>query len=168
MTDLLSKVENQDIHTAEVTPPQANQRPSFSRGNDPIDRVPFIGHWLLSVLLVVAVPLVMLKLIEVAGLYALMGPLMLVSVVPGILLYVISARRRLVSMGARIGWLLLIVPFIFISLVNGYDGFMRGALPGQAMQPTLPPAASVLLLPAIILHVVLMVRRGNGAAVTDR
>lgn len=167
MTDMqTSNVEN-DKRGAPA-PSRPNQRPSFRRGSDPIDRLPFVAHWLLSVVLLIVVPLVMLQVVEAAGLFALLGPLMVLSIVPGTLLYVISARRRLIGMGARPQWLLLIVPFVLVSLANGYDGFMRATLPGAEMPPTLPPAVSILMLPAMILHVVLMVRRGKGASASDR
>ncbi|WP_442773210.1 hypothetical protein [Paenirhodobacter enshiensis] len=64
----------------------------------------------------------MLQVVEAAGLFALLGPLMVLSIVPGTLLYVISARRRLIGMGARPQWLLLIVPFVLVLLANGMTG----------------------------------------------
>ena len=52
MTDMqTSNVEN-DKRGAPA-PSRPNQRPSFRRGSDPIDRLPFVAHWLLSVVLLI-------------------------------------------------------------------------------------------------------------------
>ncbi len=58
-------------------------------------------------------------------------------------------------------WVLLVVPFVIVLLLNAYDGAMAAALPGIQRKPTIPGTiGSLLLVPGVVLHVVLMVRRG--------
>lgn len=138
-----------------------SQRPSFTRGNDPIARLPFIVHWLLSLLLLVATPVGTLHLIEAAGIYGMFVPLLLIAILPGTVLYWTSARRRLADLRMNMGWSLLIIPFVAASVLNGYDGAM--GIPAQSTIPQ--PIGSLLLLPAVILHIVLMVRRGRRVVI---
>jgi hypothetical protein len=153
-------------HSTSVTPmlqPAPNQRPSFLRWNDPIDRLPFLAHWLLSLALVIVFPLAVLWLTEKAGLGAMMLPLTCLAFLPAVQLYWVSSRRRLLDMGAKTGWLMLIFLFLALSAFNALDGFMDTGMAG-ANGPTLNrTVGTLLMLPAVILHFVLLFRRGRSA-----
>lgn len=139
-----------------------SQWPSFTRWNDQISRLPFIGHWLLSLALVIAVPLVMTLVVEALRLYGLTIPLMLLACLPGVQLYWVSARRRLIDLDTNAHWVLLITPLVLVPLFAGYDSGMRAALSDPELGPTVNPTfGALLMLPAIVLHTVLMVRRGS-------
>jgi hypothetical protein len=138
-----------------------SQRPSFTRWNDPIARLPFIGHWLLSLLLLIAAPLVALWSIEALGLGHLFMPTLILACYPAIQFYSVSAHRRLLDLGAKPAWALLIIPFWAVSALNAYDGAMASLMPQSASGPTSNrEIASLFLLPAVVLHFVLMLRRG--------
>lgn len=146
-----------------ATPPEQrqSQRPSFTRRDAPIARLPFIGHWLLSIVLLVALPVGMLKLVELTQSFGMFVFLMPFALWPGVHLYWISVQRRLLDIGANVQWAFLIIPFIIATLINAYDGMMA-ILAGAQTQPTIPPMVSaLLLLPAAAMHVALMVMRGT-------
>ena len=86
--------------------------------------------------------------------YLVQGVILLIAGVLAVLYPAISS----VAVINLLGWL-LIVPFWVVSAFNGFDGAMSGM--GLAQGPTIPPlVGSLLLLPAVALHFVLMLRRG--------
>ena len=146
-----------------------NQRPSFTRWNDPIARLPFLGHWLLSLLVLIAVPFIAVWAGGALGLGQSLLPLLVLACVPAVQLYWVSARRRLLDMGANTSWILLIVPVWVVLGLNAYDGAMATILPTLANSPTISrEVGSSLLLLAAMLHLVLMLRRGASKSKAKR
>ena len=158
----MTDVDSQRTNSANPnTPPLMNQRPSFWRWNDPIARMPFLGHWLLSLMLLVALPLAVLWLAEALGLGSMLLPLALIALLPAVQLYCVSVRRRLIGMGAKTDWLLLTVLFLAVSAFNALDGVMRSGSIELEQTPIINPMVNaLLLLPAVVLHFVLLLRRG--------
>ena len=151
-------------HSGTATPmlqTAPNQRPSFSRWNDPIARLPFLAHWLLSLLLLIVLPIAMFWLTAKLGLGAMTLPLTCLAFLPAVQLYWVSSRRRLLDMGAKTGWLALIFLFLALSGFNALDGFMRSGLPQDANSRIISrEISSFLMLPAVVLHFVLLLRSG--------
>ena len=143
--------------------PALNQRPSFLRWNDPISRLPFLAHWLLSLVLFIILPLGMFWLSTKLGIGAVALLLTFIAFLPAVRLYWVSSRRRLLDIGAKTGWLMLIAVFLAVCAFNALDGFMDTGMAG-ANGPTLNrTVGALLMLPAVILHFVLLLRRGRSA-----
>lgn len=151
-------------HSTSATPmlqPAPNQRPSFLRWNDPIARLPFLAHWLLSLALLIVLPLAVFWLSTKLGLGAMALLLTCLAFLPAVQLYWVSSRRRLLDMGAKTGWLMLIFLFLALSGFNALDGFMRSGLPQAASGRIISrEISSLLMLPAVVLHFVLQLRSG--------
>lgn len=153
-------------HSGTATPmlqPAPNQRPSFIRWNDPIARLPFLGHWLLSLLLLIVLPLAVFWLSTKLGIGAVALLLTFIAFLPAVQLYWVSSRRRLLDIGAKTGWLMLIAVFLAVCGFIALDSFMRTGM-ADANGPMINPIVNGLLLwPAIILHLALLLRRGRSA-----
>lgn len=158
MTDLDARHSDTEIPMLQ---PALNQRPSFLRWNDPIGRLAFLAHWLLSLILLIAPPLVVFWLGEVFRLGAMTLLLTVLALLPAVQLYCVSVRRRLLSMGAKPAWLMLVFLFLAVSAFNALDGAMRAGQAELVNTPTINPMINaLLLLPAVVLHFVLLLRRG--------
>lgn len=141
--------------------PLMNQRPSLIRWNDPIARLALLAHWLLSLVLFIVLPLGVFWLSTKLGIGAVTLLLTFIAFLPAVQLYWVSSRRRLLDIGAKTGWLMLIALFLAVCAFNALDGFMRSGMAG-ANAPTLNPTVGALLMfPAVILHFVLLLRRGS-------
>ena len=84
-----------------------------------------------------------------------------IAFLPAVQLYWVSARRRLLDLGAKTGWLMLIAVFLAVCAFNALDGFMRTGMAGVNAPTLNPTVGGMLMLPAVILHFVLLLRRGS-------
>lgn len=140
-----------------------NQRPSFTRWNDPIGRLAFLAHWLLSLALCIVLPFAVFWLSMKLAIGAVALLLTFIALLPAVHLYWVSSQRRLLDIGANEGWLILIFVFLAVCGFNALDSVMRSGMAG-ANAPTINPIINGLLLwPAIVLHFVLLLRRGKSA-----